>query len=293
MRATGASCVLSFANPEKVPIGIVVTLLGTIVEWIVQYSKRGECSSKCSRRIIEAISVVAKVSGEAFGAFYDGFMPAAKGIIKSATAAEYQELRGKTMDCVGLIGIAVGKEKFLPDAKEVLEMMLTVQATSNSSTDTALDYIVPACARICRAIGEDFLPYLQYIMPVLLERAMSKTDCQITDILDKDAVLDAGGEQTDNGITSTVLDIKGVGSKRVTLNTNDVFEKEIAIRALYDYLDVLEHNMGHFIEAITKAVVPLIVYRYAPAIRNVASLMMPKLIHAACVALRKNFNSCQ
>ena len=46
--------------------------------------------------------------------------------------------------------------------------------------------------------------------------------------------------------------------------------------------------MGNFIEAITKAVVPLIVYRYAPAIRNVASLMMPKLIHAACVALRKN-----
>ena len=116
--------------------------------------------------VIEAISVVAKVSGEAFGAFYDG-LPAAKGIIKSATAAEYQELRGKTMDCVGLIGIA-GKEKFLPDAKEVLEMMLTVQATSNSSTDTALDYIVPACARICRAIGEDFLPYLQYVAPVLL-----------------------------------------------------------------------------------------------------------------------------
>ena len=52
--------------------------------------------------------------------------------------------------------------------------------------------------------------------------------------------------------------------------------------------DVLEHNMGQYIESITKAVVPLIVYKYAPAIRNVAALMMPRLIRAACVCTSKN-----
>ena len=177
------------------PIGTLLPYLEPLLNGLFSILNEANVHPSVQEEVIEAISVVAKFL-VAFGAFYDGFMPSAKGIIKSATAAEYQELRGKTMDCVGLIGIAVGKEKFLPDAKEVLEMMLTVQATSTSSTDTALDYIVPACARICRAIGEDFLPYLQYVMPVLLERAMSKTDCQITDILDKDALLDTESKQT-------------------------------------------------------------------------------------------------
>ena len=57
-------------------------------------------------------------------------------------------------------------------------------------------------------------------------------------------------------------------TNRFTLNTNDVFEKEVAIRALYDYLDVLEHNMAQYIEVITKAVVPLMVYKYAPTIEK-------------------------
>ena len=189
------------------------------------------------------------------------------------------------MDCVGLIGIAVGKDKFSKDAKEVLEMILTVQANSTSTTDAALDYIVPACARICRAIGEEFLPYLQYVIPPLVQKAMSKTDCQITDVLDNEVETSNSEEDAKNGISSTVLQIKGMENKRITLNTNDVFEKEVAIRALYDYLDVLEH--WHNTLKKTKAVVPLMVYKYAPTIREVAVLMMPRLINAASVAIKK------
>ena len=288
VRATGATCVLSFANPEKCPSSSLLPYLDPLLNGLFSILNETNVDPSVQEEVIEAISVVAKVSGEAFGKFYDGFMPAAKGIIASATAVEYQKLRGKTMDCVGLIGIAVGKDKFSKDAKEVLEMILTVQANSTSTTDAALDYIVPACARICRAIGEEFLPYLQYVIPPLVQKAMSKTDCQITDVLDNEVDTTNSEEDAKNGISSTVLQIKGMENKRITLNTNDVFEKEVAIRALYDYLDVLEHNMAQYIEVITKAVVPLMVYKYAPTIREVAVLMMPRLINAASVAIKKN-----
>ena len=55
------------------------------------------------------------------------------------------------------------------------------------------------------------------------------------------------------------------------MNTNDVPEKEIATRTLYEYLDVLEHHMAPYVEMAAKTITPLIVYRYAPSIRDVAS----------------------
>ena len=54
-------------------------------------------------------------------------MPALKYIIQHATAAELRLLRGKTIECISLIGLAVGGEKFMNDAGEVMELLLKSQ----------------------------------------------------------------------------------------------------------------------------------------------------------------------
>lgn len=46
-------------------------------------------------------------------------MPSLKYIVEHATADEFKLLRGKTIECVSLIGLAVGAEKFSRDASEV------------------------------------------------------------------------------------------------------------------------------------------------------------------------------
>ena len=38
-------------------------------------------------------------------------MPQLKYLFKNAVSADYRMLRGKTMECISLIGLAVGKEK--------------------------------------------------------------------------------------------------------------------------------------------------------------------------------------
>jgi hypothetical protein len=47
------------------------------------------------------------------------FMPCLKYMIGNATTQELRLLRGKTIECVSLIGLAVGGEKFSADASEV------------------------------------------------------------------------------------------------------------------------------------------------------------------------------
>lgn len=47
-------------------------------------------------------------------------------MIQNATTPELRLLRGKTIECISLIGLAVGSEKFAPDAAEVMEMLIKV-----------------------------------------------------------------------------------------------------------------------------------------------------------------------
>ena len=63
------------------------------------------------------------------------FVPCLKYIIQNATTTELRLLRGKTIECISLIGLAVGPEKFTADASEVMEMLLKTQTGDAEMSD--------------------------------------------------------------------------------------------------------------------------------------------------------------
>lgn len=54
---------------------------------------------------------MADTAEEKFLHYYDRFMPNLKYIMQNALSSDYRMLRGKTIECISLIGLAVGKEK--------------------------------------------------------------------------------------------------------------------------------------------------------------------------------------
>lgn len=56
------------------------------------------------------IATVADSSQKLFQHYYSHFMPHLKHILISAQDVSLQMLRGKTMECISLIGVAVGRE---------------------------------------------------------------------------------------------------------------------------------------------------------------------------------------
>ena len=62
-------------------------------------------------QVVTTIATVADTAEEKFLHFYDRFMPSLKYIMQNALASDYRMLRGKTVECISLIGLAVGKEK--------------------------------------------------------------------------------------------------------------------------------------------------------------------------------------
>jgi hypothetical protein len=70
-------------------------------------------------------------------------MPGIKGILIGTNGQkELRELRGKAMECVGLIGKAVGAEKFGPDAVEILNVLFTTQSGGLDADDPQYQYMV-------------------------------------------------------------------------------------------------------------------------------------------------------
>ena len=63
-------------------------------------------------QIVTTLASVADTAEEKFQAYYDRFVPCLKYIIQNANTPELRLLRGKTIECISLIGLAVGAEKF-------------------------------------------------------------------------------------------------------------------------------------------------------------------------------------
>ncbi len=62
-----------------------------------------------------SIASVADTAEEKFVPYYDLFMPSLKHIVENGVQKELRLLRGKTIECISLIGLAVGKEKVRPE----------------------------------------------------------------------------------------------------------------------------------------------------------------------------------
>ena len=62
-------------------------------------------------------------------------MPKLKYIMENVVNPAYRLLRGKTIECISLIGLAVGKEKFMQDCNQVMQLLLKTQTDQDDMAD--------------------------------------------------------------------------------------------------------------------------------------------------------------
>ena len=130
---------------------------------------------------LTALASVADNAQTAFAKYYSTVLPFLKQILVGAAGKEHRMLRAKAMECISLVGMAVGKERFAKDAREVMDMLMQLQAGGFEDDDTTASYMQQAWTRLCKCLGRDFIQYLQVVMPPLLKSAQLKPDVQVTD----------------------------------------------------------------------------------------------------------------
>lgn len=83
-------------------------------------------------QVVTSIASVADTAEEKFVPYYNLFMPSLKDIVENAVQKELRLLRGKTIECISLIGLAVGKEKVRLTFHSHLQIKATALTTCKS-----------------------------------------------------------------------------------------------------------------------------------------------------------------
>lgn len=109
-------------------------------------------------------------------------MPPLKFIFTNVNVDKLKLLRGKTIECISLIGLAVGYETFQADANEIMRLFLSSGINFESSGDPQISYIITAWTRICKIMGQDFAQYLDAVMPAVMQTAEYKSKSDIDDV---------------------------------------------------------------------------------------------------------------
>ena len=190
--------------------------------------------------VLTAISTVAHISKQEFCKYYPFFMPIFKSILNSQSV-ETRMAKGKAMECVGLVGVAIGKEKFEKDAVEVMNLIMQSNGQMTSD-DPSYSYMVQAIARICESIGSSFTPFLPYVIPPLIESLKVEAGRIIPDV-GPEAELKENEERI-------VVAISGLGNVRLEYNTELLREKSLAANILYSYAKTLRSGFFPYAKTV-------------------------------------------
>lgn len=138
--------------------------------------------------------------------------------------------------------------------------------------DPQISFMLQACGRICKCLGEQFEPYLPFVIPPLLKSAQVDPELHVTDADDDD------DDQEEEGMESVTVAIRGQGHKRITIRTSALEEKATACSMLRTYAQELGEAFLPYVKDVAHVLVPLLGFQYMDDVRSGAMSAMPELL---------------
>ena len=213
---------------------------------------------------LTALANIADANKEQFAATYEHMVPFLISLIRSYTAKEYKQLRGKAIECLTLMCSAVGKDVFAPRVTEVVSLLREIQESQLAPNDPQISYLLSAWQRLCVALKSDFSVYLPHVVPGLLSMAAvtaaGSIDSNPTDTLDLEAML------------------KDEKKGKVSVSTSDTEDKVVALETLLTIVDSMKAAYMPFVEQTIQLVLPLVNYTINEDIRAAAAGILGGLL---------------
>ncbi|XP_059281070.1 uncharacterized protein LOC132034724 [Lycium ferocissimum] len=204
------------------------------------------------KEALKAIAFTAQSIKEHFRTCYDTVMPHLKTVLRNADLQSNLIVLPYAMLCIGCVVRAVGKEKFRDDEKQVMEMLMSLQAKVDDPTVTI--ELLCACVRICECMGKDFLPYMNVVMPILLQCAQLNT----------------------------------ISMEQYNANSKETLEmKARACKMLCGYAHTLKEDFYPWISQAVSILVSLLKFYTHKPVRKYAVEAMPLLLRSAKLAVEK------
>ena len=267
-----AQCLICLCHfQQKAHIDHFKGVSDVILQQLSVMMKDDAIKQEITAHCVTAIGTSANLLGTQFLPYYERMMPLMMNILTNNMLDAM--LRGKAMECIGMIGESVGNARFGEDAHKLMKVLLPLRdqllkaknansGGSNTSSDdsTAYNYLNQLFARISRCIGDSFIQYFPSVIPHILESAKIEA-AQI--------LLPDEASPGDNGYTSFTVHLRGIGDTKFCINAVSLEEKDVACHMLYQLakdqcigflpyvLQVCVHSLSLlFFERVTECLLP-------------------------------------
>jgi len=218
---------------------------------------------------LPALSSLADCAQQYFVKYYAEVMPLLFDIM--IHAKDRSMLRAKCLECISLVGMAVGRDQSREDAKRMMAMITQWQQDTD---DPTFSYTLQAGARLCKCLGEEFLPYMDAVMPPLIKAASEENYFEVTNEDEED-------EENDDVATFQL------GDKSLQIRISALEEKATACNMLRCYADELKEGFFRWVEDVAKMMVPMLKFFCWEDVRMAAVNSLEPLLRSARLAAEK------
>lgn len=224
---------------------------------------------------LSTIATIADSAETAFGKYYDTLMPMLFNVLREESSKDQRLLRAKAMECATLIALAVGKERMGGDAESLVQILGNIQQNITDDDDPQSQYLLHCWGRMCRVLGDGFVPYLSGVMPPLMKLASAKADLQLLDDDEQTAKI----SQEDGW---EMVPLKG---KVIGIKTSVLEDKHMAIELIVIYAQQLQGAFEPYVlEIMEKVSLPSLAFFFHDPTRVAAAKSVPALLNAVARA---------
>lgn len=272
--SAAADCVNLFCI--SCPKEITEIYLESLTKSLLKCLKTDSC--EVQEHCLIAVCGISSSSKEAFSKYYDIFIFSLMDFLQMSLNEEYEKIRRAAMQCIGSIAQAVGKQKFSNDARKIMEFLIIRERDPNI-TNEERSSIFELFTRISNTMEDWFKPYLDVVIPPLLKSCQLESGC----IINEDEQ-----EPDDPDQSIYTIQIRGVGIRKICINTSIIQEKALSCNMIYEFCKNLPKDLFFkYVNETTKIMIPLIRYAYNEDVRHAAVACIPYLIKSTIAGTGK------
>ncbi|SGZ53400.1 CIC11C00000004113 [Sungouiella intermedia] len=225
-------------------------------------------------QVLITIAIIADAAEQKFIKYHDTLLPMLIGFLKTDMGPENRMLTAKCIECATLISMAVGKDNFATYGQELIQILGGIQESIVEPDDPVKSYLEQGWGRICRIIGNEFLPYLPIVLPPLLASAKAAQDISL---LEEDEA-----EDYNNNDEWDVINLSG---KLIAVHTAALDDKVSAMDLLRVYATQLKGLFFPWVKEIAQQIaIPALDFYLHDGVRASAALTLAALLKSTVFA---------
>lgn len=217
-------------------------------------------------------SLAEQIKGPQIAQFYDDLMPILKQLLVHSHQQGLESLWGLGLECCALVGESSGKEKFYPDALEMMTLLVSMQGDNDKEDSGNRGYLMKAWTRIARCLGAEFHPYLPLVMDNLVSSITQDVSAGTGDI-----DLDDLDDRSDIDV------IEDADGMLKAVRTSAVEEQGTACQLLCLMVEKLQEYFYPHVEVSVRSIAPLLKSPHDD-VRTYSMIVIPELIRSCAKA---------